>query len=333
MKKSFSSFGELKKALPKINLDEGLAYLRKGDYEQAFKSLGSAGGLTSLSQPEKEKVKEALCICGKHLQFQGKLREARDYFERARETDPNDIALLSRINLLRGNTNYRSAKNIGEFRVMLKEGFTEGKYGGYPYPFLTISGKYSDILQAPRDPLRESRHIASFQCLGVYRRQDQGRHLLSQLIRRYKYGAHPELAPPLAWLMADFIRCRTNLLEYIDIIIPLPSNPIHQTERGFTPCLLLAEELSRCIAIPHIELFAVAPMDCRFREMAFAQGKELIKFKRGQPHKIAAGKSVLLLDDVATSGRTLSLHADILTENGVKEIHALTIAKTGLPSE
>lgn len=333
MKKSFHSFEELEKALLQANLDEWLAYLDKGDYEQAVKSLDSVGDLTSLTQHEIAKAKEAYCAYGKRLQVEDRLSEARSRFERARETDPNDMALISRIRLLRGYTPYRSAKNIGDFRKMLKEGFTEGKYGTCPYPFLTIAETYPNLLQQPRESLRESKHIRSFQNLGVYRTKYQGRHLLSELIRQYKYRAHPDFAHPFAWLIADIIRGKTKLLAHIDMIIPLPSNPNKQVERGFTPCLLIAEELSKCLAVPYFELFMVAPMDCRFRDMAYDAGKKLIRYKKGQPHTIASEKSVLLLDDVATSGRTLSLHADVLKENGAREIHALTLAKTGLPLE
>jgi len=217
---------------------------------------------------------------------------------------------------------------------MVGEGFTEGKYRNFPYPFLTIAEKYHDLLQLPEKALKESKHISSIFHLGVYRRQDQGNHLLSQLIRKYKRFGHPELAHPLAWLIADIILCRkTELVEDIDIIVPLPSNPNKQTERGFTPCLLIAEELSKCLAIPYFEMFMVAPTNYRFREMSFIEGKKLIKNKRGQPHTIASGKSVLIIDDVATSGRTLSLHAEMLIEANARKVHALTLAKTGPPLE
>lgn len=332
MKKRIHSFGELKEAIPKANLEEGLACLEKGDCESAVQSFDSVGDLTSLQQLVKEKIKEAYCVCGKCLQVQGRLKEARSRFERARETDCNDILLLSRIKLLQGYTPYRSAKNIGEFRKVLKEGFTEGKYGEHPYPFLAIAEKYN-LVQQPSEPLREQGLLRSFRSIGVYRAKYQGSHLLSELIRRYKYSAHPDLAHPFAWLIADIIRYRTELLAHIDMIVPLPSNPNKQVDRGFTPCLLIADELSKCLAVPYFELFIVAPMDCRFRGMSYDEGKKLIRYRKGQPHTVPSGKSVLLLDDVATSGRTLSLHADALRESGAREIHALTLAKTGPPVE
>jgi predicted amidophosphoribosyltransferase len=74
-------------------------------------------------------------------------------------------------------------------------------------------------------------------------------------------------------------------------------------------------------------------MDFRFREIPYDEGKTLIRHKSGQTRNIPQGRAVLLLDDVATTGRTLSLHADVLKENGAKNIYAITLAKTGRPKE
>jgi len=156
---------------------------------------------------------------------------------------------------------------------------------------------------------------------------------LSNLIREFKYSKNADLASPFAWLLADYIRCRTEILRSVDVMVPSPSNPNKQYERGFAPCLLIVKELSRCLAIPYVELFAIQPLNHRFREIPYAEGRELIKYKSRQYHGIVSERNILLLDDVATTGRTLGLLADVLSEGGAGNICAITIAKTGAPED
>ena len=44
-------------------------------------------------------------------------------------------------------------------------------------------------------------------------------------------------------------------------------------------------------------------------------------------HKIVKDKSVLLMDDVATTGATLAAASQAIIEAGAKQVHALTVAK------
>lgn len=324
------SFGDLGGALQEANLKSGLKHSDEGDYTKAVEAFDAIKDLSSLKADIKQKIKEAYSARGKELQHQWKLPEAKNCFERARETDFNDVCLLSRRKLIDNHRGYRTIDNIARFRAVLKEGCTAGGYGTHPYPFITIAEK-NGLLQQPRDMVEESRFISDFHNIGVYRSPYQGRHFLSQLIRQFKYKKDAELAGPFAWLMADFMRSRTELLKHIDLIVPSPSNPNKQHERGFTPCLLITEELSRCLAVPYFELFLVEPLECRFRQISHNEGKNLIRYKSGQCHSIAFGRNILLLDDVATTGRTLSLLADVLIEGGARAVFAIVVAKTGPP--
>lgn len=327
MSKRINSLGDLKKALSEKSLDSALELCEKANYKEAVELLDPIKNLTAFNTSIKTKIKEAYYRYGMQLQHDWRLRDALRCFTRAREADPDDSALLMRTNLLRGYQSYRQTDRIGKFRAMVKQGFTEGKYGNHPSPFLTIAENHG-LLEEPKELLIESKLIKQYYSIGIYRRPDLGSHLLSNLIRQFKYQGKSELSLPFAWLLADFIRFRTDLLKYIDLIIPLPSNPNKQTERGFTPCLLIAKELSECLAIPYYDLFLVKPMECRFRDMGYDEGKRLIRYKSGQSRNIPRRKRVLILDDVATRGRTLSLHAEALMENGANSIYAVTIAKT-----
>lgn len=326
------SLADLKKARMHADLADGIDCAEKGNFKDATQFFNSVKDLTGLEVSLKAKIKDAYYCRGKELQYLWNLNEARACFEKARNIDINDIALLARIKLLQNHRVYRTPNNIGKFREMLKEGFTVGRYGSLQYPFVELADKY-ELIQEPEYPIYESDKIEMFLCIGIYQKQWEGRHMLSTLIRRYKRFAHPELAYPFAWLLADIIRSRTELLKQIDIIVPMPSNPNNQVERGFTPCLLIAQELSACLAVPYYELFTVAAMNYRFRDMSYNDGMALIRHKSGQTQSIPKERNVLLIDDVATTGRTLSLFTSKMKESGAKNVYAITLAKTGRPKQ
>ncbi len=330
MQKRVHSLKDLKATFHESVLSGGLAFSNTGQHAEAVASFDMVKDFFTLDTESKSRVKISYCTYGKHLQHQGKLGEALRCFSRAREVYPDDILLLQRTKLLASHHEYKTWENIGEFRRYFGLGFTSGGYDKYKYPFLEIA-KQKGILQQPKLRAKSSL-IDAIETIGIYRIQAQGRHILSYKIREYKSG-NPSLALPFAWLLADFVRSMTELVKSVDVVVPSPSNPNKYMARGFIPSLLIGKALSECLAIPYRELFSITPMDCRFRDMPYAQAKELIKYKEKRIDKIVSRNQVLLLDDVVTTGRTLTLLADVLKSAGAGAIYGLALAKTGAAKE
>lgn len=328
MVKRVHSLKELKAAFKEATLSQGLSLSDQGQYAEAVPYLDQIKDFSTLDTECKSRVKVTYVTYGKELQNQGQLQHAISCFSRAREINPNDILLLERTRLLHRYRDYRCSTNIGEFRKCFGFGITTGGFDKYEYPFLEIAKK-KGILQTPKTVAR-SPMIDAFETIGVYRTKAQGRHLLSQKIREYK-GGNPSLALPFAWILADFVRSMTEIVRFIDVIVPSPSNPMKHLRRGFIPSLLIGKELSNCLAIPYRELFYVKPMDCRFRDMSYSEAKELVSYRVGRCHTIVSGRCVLVVDDIITSGKTLTLLADILKTTGASTVYAITLAKTGPP--
>lgn len=330
VKRRVHSLKDLKAALHEATLSKGLAFSDVSQHAEAVALFDEVKNLSTLDTGSKARVKISYCTYGKYLQHQWKLQEALRCFSRARETDLDDILLLERAKLLLSHRQYQTWENIGDFRKYFGFGFTSGGFDKYEYPFLEIA-RQKGILQLPQAPVRSSL-IDAIETVGVYKIQAQGRHILSYKIREYK-GGNSSLALPFAWLLVDFIRSMTEFVRLVDVIVPSPSNPNKYVSRGFIPSLLIGKALSACLAIPYRELFSITPMECRFRDMPYAQAKELIRYKEKRIDKIVSEKNILLLDDVVTTGRTLTLFADVLKSAGANAVYGVALAKTGAAKE
>lgn len=116
----------------------------------------------------------------------------------------------------------------------------------------------------------------------------------------------------------------------IDLIVPVPLSKRRLLERGFNQAAILARILAKQSNIPLDEHSLVrsvhtpmhrAAMDKKAREMTVKDVFTVIR-----PNLIA-GKNVLLIDDVFTSGSTASHCAKVLKKNGAGSVNVLTLAR------
>lgn len=124
--------------------------------------------------------------------------------------------------------------------------------------------------------------------------------------------------------------CRQPPLDQSTLIVPVPLHPLREQERGFNQALVLARELSRHTQWPVVEncLARIAQterhragMDARARQESVKDAFALITTR------LIEGESILLIDDVYTSGATVSACATVLRVGGAKQILALTLAR------
>jgi len=147
-------------------------------------------------------------------------------------------------------------------------------------------------------------------------------------IHRFKYRGEVFLAPYLAEFLIELCR-RHKLNERIDCVVPVPLHPTRFRERNFNQSELLGQEIAACFSLPVLNRFLV-----RFRNTpsqtglsgqermtnvsdAFQVRKDLI-FK---------GRRCLLVDDVLTTGATLSACRNRLLAAGAAEVYGLALAR------
>lgn len=138
----------------------------------------------------------------------------------------------------------------------------------------------------------------------------------------------PHVARRLAAVMLQALKRTPS--DSADLIIPVPLHSRRERERGFNQAALLARELARATKLPLDEHSLVrrshterhrAGMDARARRESVTGA-----FTVRHP-KLIAGRRVLLVDDVFTTGATVSACAAALKAADARDVYVLTIAR------
>jgi ComF family protein len=139
-----------------------------------------------------------------------------------------------------------------------------------------------------------------------------------QAVRRLKYSRATSLGPPLSKLLAEGI-ARVGMGGY-DLFVPIPIHWTRRCMRGFNQTELM------CLGLPAVDTEALRRTR-RTRPQAQLTREERLRNLEGAfeaaPH--VAGKSVLLIDDVLTSGQTAMMSAIALLEAGATKVAALAL--------
>lgn len=146
-------------------------------------------------------------------------------------------------------------------------------------------------------------------------------------IARFKFYRHTMLATDYGQIMAHNIQSKFSDIV-LDYIVPVPMHPWNRWKRGYNCTELLAEEISRNIGIPVLAdgLYKKRRNKIQKR-LKYAQrtANVLDAFSSKQSEKLQ-GKTILLIDDICTSGATLNECAKILKLYGAKKVYAATFA-------
>jgi ComF family protein len=169
-------------------------------------------------------------------------------------------------------------------------------------------------------------HFVSARAWACYPREDE--HPLRRVVQKFKYGRKVSLGKPLGQLMAR--GCEKFLGEVqADLIVPVPLYPKRLRWRGFNQSVLLARQIARAYQIP-LDPFVLV----RSKETA-AQTRLTEEDRRRNvrgafalnPGRPVKDKSILLVDDVYTSGATVNECSRALKRGGAKEVFVLTLAR------
>ena len=156
-------------------------------------------------------------------------------------------------------------------------------------------------------------------CYGAY----EG--ALRELIHLYKYGRIKTLARPLA----DLLSAALPRDERFDMVAPAPLHWIRQWSRGFNQAELLAREIARRTGIPLERPLARVRHTLSQAGLSNTGRRQNVAgaFRCRRGARQLAGKRILLIDDVMTTGSTGAACALALKRAGAERVSLLTIAR------
>jgi ComF family protein len=152
---------------------------------------------------------------------------------------------------------------------------------------------------------------------------------LMTAIQELKYAQRSHLADSLGSLLASFAQTWIGELKG-SLIMPVPLHPRRLRSRGFNQSLLL----SRCVAArTGAQLDFLSLRRTRYTkpqtELSSEERKKNVRkaFEVVKPEAVK-GRTIVLVDDVATTGSTLNECAKALKRAGAESVLCLVLART-----
>lgn len=156
---------------------------------------------------------------------------------------------------------------------------------------------------------------------------DYKNELVEKIIIHLKYAYVEELAGLMAADMAQYWE-KNGRRDFSSVVIPIPLHKRRLRERGFNQAELLAKMFAKkndLLCAPHV-LTRVHHSMPQVGLSAEERSKNVKGVFSVKDAKGLQGKTVILIDDVYTTGSTLSEAASVLSAEGVKKIIAVTFA-------
>jgi ComF family protein len=149
-----------------------------------------------------------------------------------------------------------------------------------------------------------------------------------QMVLDYKFNRH-------VWMRDDFVdwieaaaSSRFDL-PAVDLVVPMPTTVRHRLDRGCNPCELLASELARRIRRACRRVLVRQGDFERQGGLDEEARMENVKGTFAVRHpEFVRGRTVLVVDDIMTTGATLAETAKTLKEAGASRVWSVTLARS-----
>ena len=182
--------------------------------------------------------------------------------------------------------------------------------------------KCMDAMPEPEGKARQiefvDKFVSVFSYTGAYR----------EAMLRYKFGGKVHYAKPFGGLLA--MKVRQTLADQYDLITWLPIHRKRRRKRGYDQAKLLAVQTARSLgrkAVPTLRKIRNTPQQSGISSPAQRRANILNAYRAVRPDSFR-GKRILLIDDILTTGATLSEAARTLLTAGAAKVVCGTVALT-----
>jgi ComF family protein len=148
-----------------------------------------------------------------------------------------------------------------------------------------------------------------------------------------KYEAVVSVAPVLGQMLA---RAVMEILPGCDgavpLVIPVPLHKRKRSERGFNQAELIARAAVKCLPQPvEIATGILVRQRATISQVGLSREQRIANMSDAfwvRDRRRVPGRTVIVVDDVMTTGTTLSECARVLKQAGAKRVWAATVART-----
>jgi ComF family protein len=146
-----------------------------------------------------------------------------------------------------------------------------------------------------------------------------------RLVHALKYDGHSALAEPMGRLMAE---CFESWGVSPDLVVPVPLHRSRRRRRGFNQAALLARSVAEATGIT-LDQTLLHRIRNTMAQVQTAGAEERRRNVAGAfaVTRPVTMRSVLLVDDVCTTGATMRACAGALRASGARRVYALTFAR------
>lgn len=151
------------------------------------------------------------------------------------------------------------------------------------------------------------------------------------MVHRFKYGGKVQLRRPLGLLLAEPLASFVAACR-VDVVIPVPLHISRLRQRGFNQAVLLGEVAAREWGLPfHRTALCRNRLTQPQTELSAEERRRNVHGAFGMDRAAAvAGKRVLLIDDVYTTGSTAGECARVLRKGGATAVFVATVVRAVL---
>jgi len=149
-----------------------------------------------------------------------------------------------------------------------------------------------------------------------------------EMVHGFKFKKH-------LWLRDDFVDWMEAAagarfdLAAVDLVIPMPAKVRHRIDRGYNQCEVLAFELARRIGRKCRRL---VKRQGKFETQSSLTEEERIENVKGtfavRRPELVRGRTILVVDDIMTTGATLGECAKTLKAAGASRVWSVTLARS-----
>ena len=147
------------------------------------------------------------------------------------------------------------------------------------------------------------------------------------LMHKLKFEDQGHLAP----IFADWLHTHMQHLSSPDIVIPVPLSRKRLFARRYNQSALVAKELAKRLNITYDPQLLLRTKHTKPQTgLTRPQRQENVAgaFRVAMPHgEIITNKSILMIDDVMTTGATIEACTKTLKKAGAGQVHVLTLAR------